>query len=91
MATTLLTSDYIPKELEEKLVTKARMMTEEAARTRAEVAGDCGERVRLARRCRRLAETNFASLYRDSRRAIASGFCRRSRIAPTIMRSPSTV
>jgi len=42
MAATLLTSDHILNELEEKLVTKARMITEEAARTRAEVADDCG-------------------------------------------------
>lgn len=41
MAAALLTSDHILDELEEKLVSKARMESEEAARTRAEVAEDC--------------------------------------------------
>ena len=41
IAATLLTSDYILNELEEKLLTKARMEPEEAARTRTEVADDC--------------------------------------------------
>lgn len=41
IAATLLTSDHILDELEEKLVTKAKMEPEVAARTRAEVAQDC--------------------------------------------------
>ena len=41
IAATLLTSDHILDELEEKLVTKASMEPDVAARTRAEIAQDC--------------------------------------------------
>lgn len=41
MSATLLTSGYILDEFETKLVSRAGISSEEAARTRAEVTGDC--------------------------------------------------